>query len=419
MAAEIFKGGNLRLILDTETDADSPISETLMNAVRYYSENILILGWSTGDTGFATSNPPNDATGVLTDTNAAYGVDEHNGRTLVMTSGNAKGNAYTIDDTTATTVVATGDNLYADGVRSADYYEVFYDILVNRDGHNHDGINSAKVVLADDQVTTVKILDANVTQAKLKTSMSAVSQAVGGSSFATLPGGTYGFYPQIKKDGAASGTANISIAYASAGVPTTYTASIYLDASAMGGTGSIYAQQRYVTASGDIHWIFMLKDKLTGKTISVYEAPDHPCFGNGNRPEIVPHPFGSYDPKKHEIIVINPTREQVQDATARTVPIVGGGYLTADTLLQNEYEVDGLRPERDLIQVFSEDFATMENKDALWPDIPITVGLPTVSNGKIMNNYLYKAGDIVTPIRVVIEKPDYITPLEMRLKDAK
>lgn len=143
MAAEIFTAlSNLRIILETETDDDSPLNLTTYRAIRYAIEALFILFFSTGDTGSATTNPPDDATGVLTDTGAAYAVDVHNGRTLLMTSGDAKGELYTIDDGTATTLICTGDNLYSDGVRSGDDYHVLYDLLVNTDGHDHDGVNS-------------------------------------------------------------------------------------------------------------------------------------------------------------------------------------------------------------------------------------------------------------------------------------
>ena len=395
MTAEIYKGSNLRAILDTETDADSPISETLMNAVRFYSENIIILTYSTGDTGSATSDPPNDATGVLTDTGAAYDVDEHNGRTLIITSGNAVGNIYTIDDTTATTLVCTGDNLYSDGVRSGDDYEVFYDLLVNKDGHDHDGTNSSKI-------------NASIDQTALKTSMSAVGTAAGGANL-TLPGGEYGFYPQVKGD--FSGISNFVVG----NIGASYVTNIYLIAN----SGTVNAQQRYVTASGEVHWIFILKSKKDGSTISTYEAPDHPCFGNGNRPKLVQHPFPDYDSELHEMIVINPTLEMVGDATARTIPIVGGGYLTAETLKANKYEVDDTRPERGLIEVFNEDFEIIESKTSDWPDMPVTVGLPRILNGEVVNDYRFKVGELVTPLKSIITKPDYITPLEMRLKDVK
>ena len=395
MATEIFTGNNLRMILDTETDANSPITETLKDAVRYAIENLLIIGYSTGVTGTVVSC----STATLTDTANFTGNDVHNGHTLVMTSGSAKGNSYTIDDTTVNTLVCTGDDLEADGVAAGggDTYEVFYDLLVNVDGHDHDGVNSAEVVLANAQVT----------QVKLKTDMTSVNSAA--KANVELPGGEYGFYPQIN----ISTTDAVQVYICDgARLAASYTTTICL----VPNSNTVYAQQRYVTSSGEVHWIFLLKDKATGETISMLETPDHPCFGNGNRPLLVPHPFCDYDPKIHEIIVVNPSREQVQDAIARTVPIVGGGYLTSKALKENKYEVDGSRFERPILDVFADDFEIIENKDADWPDIPITVGLPKVLNGKIVNDYRFMVGELVTPIRVPIKKPDYITPLGMRLK---
>jgi len=143
-----FTLSNFRPILTTETDADSGATEELMSQLRENIECLLMLMFGTGVTGSATEDPPNDTTGVLTDSARSWDVDVHNGRTLVITSGLAAGFCYTIDDTTATTLVCTGDNLYADGVRSGDTYMIFHDIKNNADGHNHDGVNSAELQLA-------------------------------------------------------------------------------------------------------------------------------------------------------------------------------------------------------------------------------------------------------------------------------
>jgi hypothetical protein len=137
----------LRTILATETDADSPISEELMSQYRENIEAIIMLLLDTGVSGVADSDPPNDTTGVLTDAAPGFTADDHNGRTLLITSGLAIGNLYTIDDTTTTTLVCTGDNLYADGVRGADTYKILYDLKNNTDGHDHNGVNSKPVVL--------------------------------------------------------------------------------------------------------------------------------------------------------------------------------------------------------------------------------------------------------------------------------
>lgn len=137
----------IRYVLDTEDDHKSPLTDNWQQALRYMVEQLYMLLLDTGDSGSATSDPPDDTTGVLTDSGAAYDTDEHNGRTLLITSGSAKGKMFTIDDTTATTLVCTGDNLYNAGVRSGDTYKILYDLKVNTDGHDHDGINSAQAVM--------------------------------------------------------------------------------------------------------------------------------------------------------------------------------------------------------------------------------------------------------------------------------
>ena len=233
MASVIFTGIDaLRMVLETETDADSPDNETTYGAIRKAIEVLFLLLLGTGDSGTATSDPPDNTTGVLTDTGAAYDVDEHNGRTLLITSGNARGNIYTIDDTAATTLTCTDDNLYSDGVRSADDYVILYDTLVNTDGHDHDDVNSKPVMgVADDAIT----------QSELKISTGSVSTTTAEEKL--LPGGLYGFYPQVKKTGGGTMGASITAGYTSS----TYTTNIRLTVNATGGTA--YAQQSYVSAS--------------------------------------------------------------------------------------------------------------------------------------------------------------------------
>ena len=94
------------------------------------------------------------------------------------------------------------------------------------------------------------------------------------STLNTLPGGEYGFTEQLKN-------------------------------TTSGNTGYTYAQQRYVTASGKDHWIFLLVDKETNEVIATYQAPDHPCYGSSGDEIEIPHPFWSYDKSKHEIVVVD------------------------------------------------------------------------------------------------------------------
>ena len=165
----------------------------------------------------------------------------------------------------------------------------------------------------------LQVKDAGISQAKLKTSQGEVSGTIGtgqtdkygvigdaiqtAATYATtvyyidrdnntgvvftLPGGEYGFFPQFKRAGA---------------------------------TG--YLQQRYVTASGKDHWIFLLIAKISfeelkldgsktgikfekGQIMSSWQAPDHPSYGNGGDELELAHPFGDYDKSKQELVVVD------------------------------------------------------------------------------------------------------------------
>jgi hypothetical protein len=139
----------------------------------------------------------------------------------------------------------------------------------------------------------IKIASVNTTA--LKTATGEVSGVTG---LYTLPGGEYGFFPQIKANTAHSITVMIC---QDAAVTTSYVTSLHLN----DGYGTPYAQQRYVTASGEDLWIFLLLNKITKEIIAAYQAPDHPAYGNGGDFDKMPHPFGSYDEAKHEIVLVD------------------------------------------------------------------------------------------------------------------
>jgi len=119
-----------------------------------------------------------------------------------------------------------------------------------------------------------------VAQAKLKTTTGEVSSAANANL--TLPGGTYGFYPQVKNDNGA-GTATLQIAN---GLNSqSYLTNIFISAP---GAGSAFAQQRYIQASppynlgnGDVPlFMFALVDAL-GNVRATYTAPEPPWAYNG------------------------------------------------------------------------------------------------------------------------------------------
>lgn len=240
--------------------------------------------------------------------------------------------------------------------------------------------------------TALTIGAAKINRSKLKTSMSSVN--VTGTTWAklTLPGGEYGFYPQVKgSDTSASYEIDAVISKSNAtGETLTYLTRISLKNENAGGT--TYAQQRYITSSGEVFWIFILREKVTKKIVSMSQSPDHPCFGNGGKPFMVPHPFGSHDPEIHEIIVINPSEDEVAEMKDKT--------------LRGEDE-----PDKDLLEVIVEEYEIDEASNPKWPGKEVTVSLPTDRDWKRDPD-----GTPVVPIKKKIPKPGYIITRSLKAK---
>ena len=231
----------------------------------------------------------------------------------------------------------------------------------------------------DGSVTEAKLANGAVSQAKLKTSTGSVSTGNAYLTNLTLPGGEYGFYPQLQAPAGVTITAQIAVPLAATAFVTNIAiASNYVD-------NTVYARQRYVTSSGEVFWIFILRDKITKEVKSMYQAPDHPCFGNGGKPLLVPHPFGSYDPDKHEIIVINPSDEDV--------------FNMQDACIMPED-----KPDRDILEVIVKDYEIDEDLKTEWPKKEITVGLPKNIDWKRMPEV-----SKVVPVRKRIPQPSYVT----------
>jgi len=84
---------NLRSILTTETDNESPVSEELMGQIRENIECLFMLAFSTGVTGTI------DTLTGETDINVAdapYSGISHAGRTVLITSGAALFRLYSL-----------------------------------------------------------------------------------------------------------------------------------------------------------------------------------------------------------------------------------------------------------------------------------------------------------------------------------
>ena len=205
-------------------------------------------------------------------------------------------------------------------------------------------------------ITGGYIAGGQIAQVHLKTTYGEVSGGSGVRANYTLPGGTYGFYPQVKMSDTetrvwqATMCMNYPNGSQNAAGWTSYVTSITLYAE----SGTMYALQRYITSSGEIFWIFVLREKDSGKVLSMWMGPDHPCFGNGADPERVPHPFPDYNPDKHEILLFNPSPDEVDDL--------------------REYMEDNGHDS--LIDAFRQLYDLSDLREAAWPTKPVTVGLP-------------------------------------------
>lgn len=286
--------GDLRTLLDTETDHDSPGSEELVSQIRENIEALFMLMLGTGVSGTATSDPSNNTNGYFYDTSGGWIDNQHNGRTLLITSGAAKGNTYTIDDTVDVSdrLDCTGDNLYADGVRSGDSYIILYDVKVNADGHDHDGINSTPPVLANNYIANVK----------LKTVGNSVSGS--GSASVDIALQDYCFMPNVYVDGADT-THTIN-------ARGTSTADYVGRFTLHNLTAAYIVRFRYITAS-DEPFIYAIRDRATGEILQCWMGDDPPpgYWGLSETPEDFERPVIGYgkdgkpefDPEKHEEII--------------------------------------------------------------------------------------------------------------------
>jgi len=170
----------------------------------------------------------------------------------------------------------------------------------------------------------------------------------------------------------------------------------------IGGTSLYDVRWRYVTSSGETHWIFILRDKTTKEVVRMWQAPDHPCFGCG-KPLLIPHPFGDYDETKHEIIVINPTNAEIEQ-------------MELETIVDDE-----TKPDKDLLEIIAENYEIDEGSSPSWPSIPVTVGLPKhikdKTGKKKLADYRFMSPDtVVEPVKKVIPKPSYIKCKSLKRK---
>jgi len=376
-----FDLSNLRFLQTTETDHKSPGDEALMVAIRQLIEALfwLLLGV---DKGTLTSDPPDDTTGFLIDTAAGFANDEHNDRTVMILDGNDVLGFYEINDTEAANnrIECAGENFYAKGIRSGNAYMILGDVINATAGHRHNNVDSMKIV-------------ASIDQAALKTTTGSVSNATSAWTNNVLPGGSYGFRESIYMTSSTSQVWGATIAYHGAAVAFAgWTAASTVIQLLGASPYAIAAQQRYVQSSGEVHWIFILRDKITGAIKRIWESSDHPCFGNGNKPKLCPHPFPDFDPATEEIVVINPSKEEVLDMRKATI-------VEADD-----------QPNRSLLAVIGQEYEIDETSEPKWPNVPVTVGLPEDWEEAWLERRR------VTPTKMVIPQPKEVLVKSLKKK---
>jgi len=299
-------------------------------------------------------------------------------------------------------------------------------------------------------VSEAKLASSAVAQAKLKTSYGSTSQAGPGSGVSSLPGGEYGFWPRVKGTtdsgnnyfGFTFGrnTHHSTYGWIRHGyLSVTYSNYVSIYVSESGDTG--YVQQRYITSSGEVFWIFILRDIITKKIRQMWQSPDHPCFGSGGKPSLVPHPFGRFDQSKYELVIINPADNELaemrgkiqlinQVLTVKKEDLVGydpnmpviytagnGDIMCSDVTGVSSIigpsklmEIEIERPDRDLLQVVEDEYEINEKSEPAWPKKEVTIGLPAAWDEAWLKQ------KPVTPMKRVIPKPDYAIHKQLRKK---
>jgi len=231
----------------------------------------------------------------------------------------------------------------------------------------------------------------SVSQSKLKTATGSTSVYIGTANTegetGVLPGGEYGFRCRVMQNSAFNYSGEFKgLNYKSLGTSYTAAKALFYNHTEL---GTYYAQERYVQASGEVHWIFNLRNRKTGIIEKAWQAPDHCCFGNGDDPKTFQHPFGNYDQDKYELIVVNPPLSLAKKINAKAGK--SGEFLE---IIQNEYEIDELScPE--------------------WPKENVTVGLPGDWEEKWMT------GESIKPLKSAVPKPKQAVTRVLKKKKKK
>jgi len=245
-------------------------------------------------------------------------------------------------------------------------------------------IKDSKLATANSVVET-NLTASIVSQSKLKTSTQEVTTTQTSTTLVSVANvGSYGFYPQVKGSGA-----NVIVTAGISGGSAPGTSYVTVVAMSLNLVGTGYCQFRYVTSSGEVFWVFFLVDKNTKNILTATAGPDHPCLGNGGKPNLMPHPFMDYDSSKHEIYVFNPDEKQLEAFRSKC------------------FVDDDDTPDRSILQVIMEDYELDFSQSPKWTDKLVTVRL---------NNDDWNNPQPASITKKKIPQPDYIKTVGLKVK---
>ena len=234
--------------------------------------------------------------GTLTLADNQISGDKVEGGTIAsITLTSADINGGTLDSVGIGTTTATGElivndaNDYADGLGSQ--------------GSSGEFLTSAGAG-ANPTWSANPVSAGSIDNTELNTTSGVGSTTSNNVVMVALPGGAYGFYPQTKTSSAGAIAIMTFIGYSGNTLDPGQT---YATQCAMKSNGAITlsAQQTYVTASGTDMWIFLLVDKTTDEFLGIWQAPDHPSYGNGGDADTFAHPFRNFDNSKQKIYLLD------------------------------------------------------------------------------------------------------------------
>ena len=229
--------------------------------------------------------------------------------------------------------------------------------------------------------------DASITQSKLKTSTHEQSTTSTVWTGKMLTYADYGFNCRVK-----TGHASISASFKrsdntnpTASISTSYVGELVWIKTAHV-TYATYVIYRYVTSSGEVFWVWLLRDKESGKITDADCCSDH-CGWGLDDPNERPHPFTNYDPEKHEILLFNPTPDELTEILAKKTK------------------------KRSVLQIVLEDYVPEETTKREWPKIPVTFDIED-------DNWEEKlfTGKEATIKQAVITKVPYVKMVGMKAK---